>query len=169
MAGADGVCAVGAVAPCPICPICIACCGVMAAPDSMKLRMSFLVTRPLIPVPSRREMSMPCSRAILRTSGLDFVRRNSSAVCSRSLAADADVEACGCPVAGCAVGFSSGFACCAEGGGGPATGDCGADAACAGGCSVAGEGGGGGSDCTAACEAGADSSAALAPPLDEDA
>src|SRR5207237_1266362 len=49
-------------------------------PDSMKLRMSFLVTRPLMPVPSSCLMSMPCSSAILRTSGLDFVRRNSSAV-----------------------------------------------------------------------------------------
>ena len=49
------------------------------APDSIKLRMSFFVTRPLIPVPSSDLMSMPCSSAILRTSGLDFVRRNSSA------------------------------------------------------------------------------------------
>src|SRR6266481_3896672 len=41
--------------------------------------MSFLVTRPLIPVPSSCWMSMLCSEAILRTSGLDLVRRNSSA------------------------------------------------------------------------------------------
>ena len=49
-------------------------------PDSMKLRMSFLVTRPLRPVPSSLAISTPCSWAILRTSGLDFVRRSSSAV-----------------------------------------------------------------------------------------
>src|SRR5688500_13848373 len=49
-------------------------------PDSMKLRMSFLVTRPLMPVPSSLEISTPCSWAILRTSGLDLVRRRSSEV-----------------------------------------------------------------------------------------
>ena len=49
-------------------------------PDSIKLRMSFLVTRPLRPVPSSPAISTPCSCAILRTSGLDFVRRSSSAV-----------------------------------------------------------------------------------------
>jgi hypothetical protein len=49
-------------------------------PDSMKLSMSFFVTRPLRPVPSSFEMSTLCSWAILRTSGLDFVRRSSSAV-----------------------------------------------------------------------------------------
>src|SRR5215212_1326638 len=44
----------------------------------MKLSMSFLVTRPLRPVPSSFEMSTPCSCAILRTRGLDLVRRSSS-------------------------------------------------------------------------------------------
>jgi hypothetical protein len=48
----------------------------------MKLRMSFFVTRPLVPVPSSCVMSMLCSRAMLRTSGLDFVRRKSSADCA---------------------------------------------------------------------------------------
>ena len=42
--------------------------------------MSFFVTRPLIPVPSSCLMSTPCSSAILRTSGLDFVRRSSAAL-----------------------------------------------------------------------------------------
>src|SRR5215204_4151503 len=51
-------------------------------PDSIKLRMSFLVTRPLIPVPSSFEMSTPCSSAILRTRGLDLVRRRSSTLSS---------------------------------------------------------------------------------------
>ena len=60
-------------------------CGV--GPDSIKLRMSFLVTRPLMPVPSSCLMSMPCSSAILRTSGLDFVRRNSSAAALPSVVA----------------------------------------------------------------------------------
>src|SRR5438876_7927906 len=54
--------------------------GALVAPDSRKLRMSFLVTRPLRPVPSSRAMSTPCSWAILRTSGLDLARRSSSAV-----------------------------------------------------------------------------------------
>ena len=54
--------------------------GLAGDPDSIKLRMSFFVTRPLIPVPSSCLTSMPCSSAILRTSGLDFVRRNSSAL-----------------------------------------------------------------------------------------
>src|SRR5258708_3153208 len=47
--------------------------------------MSFLVTRPLIPVPSSCWISMLCSEAILRTSGLDLVRRNSSAVAPSTL------------------------------------------------------------------------------------
>ena len=54
-------------------------CGA-GVPDSIKLRMSFLVTRPLMPVPSSCLISTPCSSAIFRTSGLDFVRRKSSAV-----------------------------------------------------------------------------------------
>ncbi len=42
--------------------------------------MSFLVTRPETPLPLRREMSMPCSAAIRRTSGVERVRRRSSRV-----------------------------------------------------------------------------------------
>src|SRR5947209_12827937 len=101
----DGACCtVEAVCACaPPAPLCMACRGVMAAPDSMKLRMSFFVTRPLIPVPSSREMSMPCSLAMLRTSGLDLVRRNSSAVCSRPLPPVVGEGACACCDEGCAV------------------------------------------------------------------
>ena len=44
-----------------------------------------MVTRPLKPVPSSPAISTPCSSAILRTSGLDFVRRSSSAVASAPL------------------------------------------------------------------------------------
>src|SRR5258708_29885151 len=47
--------------------------------------MSFLVTRPLIPVPSSCWISMLCCEAILRTSGRDLVRRNSSAVAPSTL------------------------------------------------------------------------------------
>src|SRR5215510_3645075 len=65
--------------------------------------MSFLVTRPLRPVPSSFEMSTPCSCAILRTSGLDLVRRNSSA-----LATDpSDLGAGGGGGGGAGVGFTS--------------------------------------------------------------
>src|SRR4051812_30144486 len=49
-------------------------------PVSMKPRVSFLVTRPLIPVPLVWRVSTLCSRAILRTSGEDFCRRRSSIV-----------------------------------------------------------------------------------------
>src|ERR1700674_4005019 len=68
-------------------------CDPAGAPDSIKLKMSFLVTRPLKPVPSRLAMSTPCSSAILRTRGLDLVRRNSSAlaVAPLSPAGDAGV------------------------------------------------------------------------------
>src|ERR1043165_8891884 len=93
----------------------------------MKLRMSFLVTRPLRPVPSSLEMSTPCSCAILRTRGLDFVRRRSSTVaavpsfCSAGFSAGAG--------GGGGVGFSwtgggdggavdGGGAACGGGGGG---------------------------------------------------
>jgi hypothetical protein len=40
-------------------------------PDSMKPRMSCLVTRPLMPVPLIRLMSTSCSLAMRRTSGDD--------------------------------------------------------------------------------------------------
>ena len=42
--------------------------------------MSFFVTRPLMPVPCSAVMSTPCSAAIFRTTGDDFVRRRSSTV-----------------------------------------------------------------------------------------
>src|ERR1700754_2235123 len=93
------------------------CAGAaVVLPDSMKLRMSFLVTRPLRTVPSSWEMSTLCSCAILRTSGLDFVRRSSSTVGSADCAG------------------------CAGGGGGAATGGAGG-----GGSGLALTGGGGGS------------------------
>ena len=50
----------------------------VAAPDSMKARMSFLVTRPPVPVPGTRPGSTPCSAAIRATTGetnvLPFLR-----------------------------------------------------------------------------------------------
>src|SRR2546423_12968412 len=54
--------------------------GAVAAnpPESMKPRMSRLVTRPATPVPCSDAMLTPCSAAILRTSGDDFVRTRSS-------------------------------------------------------------------------------------------
>src|SRR2546428_8017998 len=42
--------------------------------------MACLVTRPATPVPGIREMSTRCSAAILRTRGVDFLRRRSWAV-----------------------------------------------------------------------------------------
>ena len=50
------------------------------APVSRKPRMSFLVTRPACPLPGTPAMSMPCSAAIFRTSGVDRRRSRSSAV-----------------------------------------------------------------------------------------
>src|SRR2546423_14703325 len=47
-------------------------------PDSMKPRMSLFVTRPATPDPCSDDMLTPCSAAILRTSGDDFVRTRSS-------------------------------------------------------------------------------------------
>ena len=55
-----------------------AAAAVAGAPPSRWARMSFLVTRPLMPVPSMREMSTPCSSAILRTTGEERTRRSSS-------------------------------------------------------------------------------------------
>ncbi len=43
--------------------------GGVAAPDSMKLRMSFFVTRPPVPVPGTAAGSTPCSAAIRATTG----------------------------------------------------------------------------------------------------
>src|SRR5213592_1462383 len=54
------------------------------APRSMKPRMSCFVTRPAKPVPGIVEMSTWCSAAILRTRGVDFLRRRSSAVSAPS-------------------------------------------------------------------------------------
>src|SRR5215217_2879125 len=81
--------------------------------------MSFLVTRPLRPVPSSCEISTPCSCAILRTSGLDFVRRNSSAV-----AALPSVFSTGFSAGG--GGGGGGAAACGGGGGGAGATGCGA-------------------------------------------
>src|SRR3954471_20627077 len=69
---------------------------------SMKPRMSFLVTRPLIPVPLIWRMSTLCSRAMRRTSGEDLCRRRSSSEVSASpVAATACTAgpASGCPAA----------------------------------------------------------------------
>jgi hypothetical protein len=46
--------------------------------------MSSLVTRPWRPVPGTWCTSTLCSAAILRTSGVDFVRSRSSSVCGPS-------------------------------------------------------------------------------------
>src|SRR2546426_4841836 len=53
---------------------------VRAAPLSMKPSTSCFVTRPANPVPGIVAMSNWCSAAILRTSGVDFLRSRSSAV-----------------------------------------------------------------------------------------
>src|SRR5205085_11371685 len=106
--------------------------------------MSFFVTRPDAPVPSSCEMSMPCSRAILRTKGLDFVRRNSSTVCAPPLPRACALDVCA--DAPCAAGCGAVTAC----GGVEACGG-GACVGCVGGAA----GGGGGVDSTAACAAGA--------------
>src|SRR5579864_7452730 len=55
-----------------------------AAPLSTNARMSFLVTRPEIPVPARAVMSTPCAFAIVRTRGEDRVRRRSARVTGRA-------------------------------------------------------------------------------------
>src|SRR5688572_29984487 len=108
--------------------------GAAVAPDSIKLNMSFLVTRPLMPVPSSLEMSTPCSWAIFRTSGLDFVLRKSAAVGS-----------------GCVSTAGAGDA-GAGGGAGDAAGGGGGGSGVGGG----GAGGGGGSDTDDADGAAAD-------------
>src|SRR5260221_14099624 len=77
-------------------------------PDSMKLRISFRVTRPLIPVAERLAMLMPCSVAILRTSGLDFVRRRSSTVLP-SLRTGVELAGDAGRIGGGAGGGGSGF------------------------------------------------------------
>src|ERR1044071_81352 len=106
--------------------------GAGAAPDSIKLRMSFLVTRPLRPVPSSFEISTLCSWAILRTSGLDLVRRRSSAVAALPSLFSA----------GGGGGIGAGFACTGSGGGGAGAGGRGGGAAACG-----GGGGGGAAGC----------------------
>src|SRR5690349_23053465 len=57
---------------------CGAGAALAAAPLSTNERMSFLVTRPEMPVPLSWAISMPCSFAMLRTTGDDFVRRRDS-------------------------------------------------------------------------------------------
>src|SRR6185503_5512354 len=104
--------------------------GAGADPDSMKLSMSFLVTRPLRPVPSSFEMSTLCSWAILRTSGLDFVRRRSST----------DGTLPSFFSTGGGGGGGAGFACTGGGGGGAGVGG-------GGGAAASGGGGGGATGC----------------------
>ena len=61
--------------------------GGAAAPDSMKPRMSFFVTRPPVPVPGTTDGSIPCSAAIRATTGetnvLPFPAAEAVAVASR--------------------------------------------------------------------------------------
>src|SRR5690242_3024560 len=86
--------------------------------------MSFLVTRPLRPVPSSLEMSTLCSWAIFRTRGLDFVRRRSSAVgtASEGTAGRGPTAGVGAGVGGGAGGGGVGFASTGAGGGGAGAG-----------------------------------------------
>ena len=103
--------------------VAVAAAGSTFAPAprfSTKLRMSCLVTRPPMPVPSISEISMPCSSAIFRTSGDERVRRNSSFEVDSSPALGA---------------------------GGVAAVDCGAGSAERGGGGAGAWGGGGGSGC----------------------
>src|ERR1043165_2675186 len=90
--------------------------------------MSFLVTRPLRPVPSSLEMSTLCSWAILRTRGLDFVRRRSSTVGSDGLGAGAGAGGAGfvSTGGGGGAGAGGGGGAAAAGGGGGAGGGRGA-------------------------------------------
>src|SRR3989454_474342 len=75
----------GSTTGCAIGPMDVAAAGRGAAtPRSMKPRMSCFVTRPAKPVPGIVEMSTWCSAAILRTRGVDFLRRRSSAVSAPS-------------------------------------------------------------------------------------
>ena len=64
-----------------------ACGGACVFACSTYERMSCLVTLPALPVPSISAMSTPCSSAILRTTGVDLVRRLSSASSSRGIPA----------------------------------------------------------------------------------
>src|SRR5687767_2309889 len=73
-------------------------------PDSRNCMMSLLVTLPEMPVPGTPVISTPCSAAIFRTSGEDFVRKRSSrdaplpptaALCSRPVARDSSMA---CPL-----------------------------------------------------------------------
>src|SRR6267143_5525541 len=52
----------------------------LTGPRSINPRMSCFVTLPAKPDPAIVEMSTRCSAAIFRTSGVDFLRRRSSAV-----------------------------------------------------------------------------------------
>src|SRR5258706_9916360 len=56
----------------------------LTGPRSINPRMSCFVTLPAKPDPGIVEMSTRCSAAILRTRGVDFLRRRSSAVSAPS-------------------------------------------------------------------------------------
>ena len=78
-------------------------------PDSMKPRMSCLVTRPLMPVPLISLMSTSCSLAMRRTSGDDRWRRKSSVDgCASSSSASSPASAAAAPDAtsGCPAAAS---------------------------------------------------------------
>ena len=65
-----------------------------------------------MPVPSSCLISMPCSSAILRTSGLDFVRRNSSALAPGPASEPASLGGAAADEVSCRAGSSrltSGF------------------------------------------------------------
>src|SRR2546428_10199837 len=75
----------GSTTGCAIGPRDVAAAGRgAAAPRSMTPRLSCFVARPAKPVPGIVEVSAWCSAAILRTRGVDFLRRRSSAVSAPS-------------------------------------------------------------------------------------
>src|SRR2546425_1590172 len=92
--------------------------------------MSCLVTRPAYPLPGMREISTRCSAAILRTSGVDLVRRRSSAVWTPPSPSAGRPEGRAAGAAAAVAGAALGASVFGTGGGGAAAfGDSGFDGA----------------------------------------
>src|SRR3989441_3874426 len=92
--------------------------------------MSCLVTRPAYPLPGMREISTRCSAAILRTSGVDLVRRRSSAVWTPPSPSAGRPEGRAAGAAAAVAGAALGVSVFGTGGGGAAAfGDSGFDGA----------------------------------------
>src|SRR6185436_12722899 len=78
-----------------------------APPLATNASMSFFVTRPEMPVPFSRVMSMLFALAILRTTGEDLMRRRSASVCGTTGTAGDETDGAAADMAAALAGAAA--------------------------------------------------------------